>query len=171
MPTFDDAFAIIIGEEGGYSADPRDPGNWTGGSPDKGELRGTKYGIAAHVYPDLDIANLTLEQAKAVYRRDYWDHVRGDELPWPLALYVFDAAVNQGPAVAIFLLQDALGVQSDGLLGPITLAAAKTATARRMDKFMALRARRYVATRNFNVFGTGWFTRLFSVTRQGANGA
>lgn len=171
MSCFDDAFAILIGEEGGYSADPRDPGNWTGGNVNSGVLKGTKFGIAAHVYPHLDIVNLTVPQAKDIYRRDYWDKVRGDDLPWPLALYVFDAAVNQGPVVAIMLMQDALGVQSDGAIGPVTLAAAKTATTRRMDKFMALRARRYANTRNFDTFGTGWLTRLFSVARQGATGA
>lgn len=165
---FNDAFAIILGEEGGYSNNRNDPGNWTGGDIGKGELKGTKYGIAAHVYPQLDIANLTIEQAKAIYKRDYWDKVQGDELPWPLSLYVFDAAVNQGPVTAIMMLQDALGVQSDGAIGPITLAAAKMATTRRMAKFMALRARRYAGSRNFHIFGTGWLTRLFVVAHEGA---
>lgn len=169
--TFDDAFAIVIGEEGGYSADRNDPGNWTGGEIGEGVLKGTKYGIASHVYPDLDIQNLTLEQAKEIYRRDYWNRIKGDELPWPLALYVFDSAVNQGPVSAVMLMQDALGVQSDGAVGPVTLAAAKVASDRSIDKFMALRARRYSRTRNFDLYGTGWLTRLFSIARQGALGA
>ena len=74
MTTFDQAFAIVIGEEGGYVNDPNDPG---------GE---TKYGIAKNSHPNVDIANLTLDQAKAIYKTEYWDKVFGDTLPrsWPL---------------------------------------------------------------------------------------
>ena len=66
--TFDTAFANVIGLEGGYTDDPRDRGNWTGGTVGQGKLRGTKYGISAAAFPTLDIANLTLDAAKAIYR-------------------------------------------------------------------------------------------------------
>ena len=88
------AFADVVGREGGYSAERVDPGNWTGGAVGVCELRGTKFGISAGAYPSLDIAGLTLADAQATYRRDYWDRVRGDELP--LALFKFDAAMNNG---------------------------------------------------------------------------
>jgi len=167
--TYDDAFRIIISEEGGFSDIRTDPGNWTSGQVGKGQLKGTKFGIASHVYPDLDIRNLTLEQAKEIYKRDYWNRVRGDDLPWPLVLYLFDSAVNQGPATAIVMLQTALGVRADGVIGPITLAAAKTATSRQMARYMAVRAQRYFGTCNFDIFGTGWLTRLFVVAQEGAH--
>ena len=60
MSNFDRAFRFLIGEEGGYVNDPADPG---------GE---TKFGISKRAYPQLDIKSLTLDQAKAIYRRDYW---------------------------------------------------------------------------------------------------
>jgi len=167
--TYDDAFRIIISEEGGFSDIRTDPGNWTGGQVGKGQLKGTKFGIASHVYPDLDIRNLTLEQAKEIYKRDYWDRVRCDDMPWPLALYLFDSAVNQGPAAAISMMQTALGVTADGVIGSLTLAAAKTSTPRQMARYMAVRARRYVGTRNFDIFGTGWLTRLFVVVQESAH--
>lgn len=156
MTNFDRAFIIILGEEGGFSDDPRDPGGVT------------KYGIAKKFYPDLDIPNLTKDDAKAIYFRDYWNPVRAGELPWPLCLYVFDCAVNQGVPTAIRLLQQSLGVDVDGNFGPVTMRAASTATSRMHARFMATRARRYVNTANFDIYGTGWFTRLFNVTREGA---
>ena len=60
--TFDEAFRRLIGHEGGYSTDRRDPGNWTGGKVGVGVLKGTKYGIAANTYPNLDIKNLVVFQ-------------------------------------------------------------------------------------------------------------
>lgn len=117
-----DAFApaleFVLRREGGYVNDPRDPG---------GE---TKYGISRRSYPGLDIANLTLEQAGRIYRRDYWDRPGLELLPPPLAAATLDAAVNLGPAAAIKLLQQGLnnaahcGLHVDGVLGPATSAAA-----------------------------------------------
>lgn len=123
ISTFDRAFAIVLGHEGGYTADPMDPGNWTGGAPGRGECRGTNWGISAASYPDLPIRTLTPDQARAIYRRDYWDRVRGDRLPPSLALLVFDAAVNCGAGRAARWLQGALGVAQDGVVGEITIAA------------------------------------------------
>jgi hypothetical protein len=67
--SFDQAFHRLIGHEGGYSDDRRDPGNWTKGKIGAGILKGTKYGLAANTYPNLDIKNLTLAQAKEIYKK------------------------------------------------------------------------------------------------------
>jgi lysozyme family protein len=151
MDNFNEAFKVIIGEEGGYINDPRDLG---------GE---TKYGISKRSYPNENIKDMTLERARVIYRVNYWDKVRGGDLPFEWALAVFDCAVNQGPGVAIRLMQDALGVLVDGTIGPRTIAAAKTADDRKLARFYALRALRYTKTDTFNVFGYGWMTRLFAV--------
>ena len=110
---FLDAFAKLIGHEGGLSLDPRDRGNWTGGRRDWGELKGTKYGISAHAFPDLDIKSLTLEQARQIYRDKYWSAACCDMLPDPLKFPVFDLAVNSGPGRAARLLQRAVGAEED----------------------------------------------------------
>lgn len=151
MSNFDRAMDIILDEEGGYNNDPNDPG---------GE---TKFGISKRTYPDVDIKNLTRDGAKLLYKRDFWDQVSGDELPWPLCLYVGDAAINQGVKPAISMLQHALDTVQDGILGRVTLKRAKDSHEWHWSRFMAFRAMRYQGTRNFDRFGEGWLIRLFNV--------
>jgi lysozyme family protein len=152
MNNFDNAFAHIIGVEGGYSNNPADPG---------GE---TKYGICKRSYPGEDIKNMTLDRAKMIYRRDYWDKVKGDELPTPLDSFVFDSAVNQGVEPAIRMLQRTLGVAQDGIIGMDTMRKVRDSGKEACALFMAERALRYFGTRSFDQFGRGWLKRLFIVT-------
>lgn len=120
----DVAFPWVIGIEKGFQKDPKDPGNWTGGAEGIGELKGTKYGVSARAYPDLDIENLTLEEAQAIAKRDYWDKFFGDHLPSGVALCVFDMGYNSGIHEGVKILQRCLDVQEDGAMGPITLRIA-----------------------------------------------
>lgn len=149
MTDFDKAFEHVIGIEGGYSNDPKDPG---------GE---TKYGVSKRAYPDEDIKNLSIERAKIIYRMDYWNKIKGDDLPYPLNMFVFDAAVNQGIVPAIDMLQKTLGVARDGILGVTTIKAAQDARGQAMSMYLADRALRYTGTRNFDQYGRGWLRRLF----------
>ncbi len=154
-------FAIVVGEEGGYSANVNDPGNWTGGAVGQGALRGTKYGISAAAYPTLDIIGLGLSAAQAIYRRDYWDRVRGDELPPSVALIVFDAAVNNGVDRAARWLQEAACVAEDGQIGPETLAAVAAHGADALcTEMLARRVMFMTALDTWAVFGLGWSRRL-----------
>lgn len=152
---FQPAVERVLRAEGGYVNDPADPG---------GE---TKYGISRRAYPALDIAALTEDDARAIYRRDYWDACRGDSLPSPLDQLVFDAAVNQGVGAAVKMLQAAVGVRADGQIGPVTLAAARQADAEAPARFMTLRAMRYADTPGWTRYGAGWMKRLF-ITMQEA---
>ncbi len=88
MSDFPRALGIVLRFEGGYVNHPQDPG---------GE---TKYGISKRAYPDLDIKALTKAQAGEIYRKDYWEPLRCDELAWPLNLVHFDAGVNHGKGQA-----------------------------------------------------------------------
>lgn len=127
---FPTAFKFVIGEEGGYTADPNDRGNWTGGAVGKGELLGTKYGIAASTYGEhfanvgKKIKDLTLDDAKAIYRRDWWDKMRCDELPDKWRLPLFSAAINCGMGVAVKWMQECVGAKADGVIGPKTIREA-----------------------------------------------
>lgn len=161
MTDFDRAFAFVIGAEGGFTADPHDRGNWTGGEIGKGICRGTKYGISAAAYPDLDIGNLSLDDAKAIYCRDYWRPLHCDEFSFPKALVLFDCGVNQGVSRAIRFAQKAVGVAVDGLIGPITIGAIKSASDTDFVlKMLAERERHYRSLKAFDRYGKGWLSRL-----------
>lgn len=155
MSDFDRAFALVIGAEGGYVNDPRDPG---------GE---TKYGITKRQYPGADIKNLTIEGAKTIYAADYWLPAKCDKLPWPLSAMVFDTAVNQGGGTALKLLQRALGVPQDGVIGNNTMLAIGRADQKELcAMFLAERALRYTGTRNFDIYGRGWIKRMFRLVME-----
>jgi lysozyme family protein len=164
ITNFDKAFAIVVNAEGGLSLNPKDPGNWTSGKVGVGELKGTKYGVAAASYPKLDIKNLTIDDAKAIYKSNYWDKVSGDLFPYEIALPLFDAAINQGITRAIIQLQVAVGVNPDGVMGPGTIAAVQKAN---MDNLLV-----QFMTQEFNfkthlkiwlTFGLGWLRRGFRI--------
>jgi lysozyme family protein len=123
MTTFDQAFGRLVNHEGGFTDNPRDRGNWTSGKVGVGQLKGTKYGVSAMTYPHLDIASLTLEDAKRLYRRDFWGPAACDLVPSGMRFDLFDTAVNSGPGMALRLLQRACGVDADGVLGPETALA------------------------------------------------
>lgn len=166
---FDRAFEIVVGHEGGYSDDPNDPGNFTGGAVGKGELRGTNWGISAAAYPIKDIKNLTIDQAKAIYATDYWLRVRGDDLPPALALLCFDAAVNSGVSRAVMWLQEAVGTTPDGAIGPATLAAVKAwdgKGAALCAEFVARRLVFLASLPTWRSFALGWSRRLCSLPYQ-----
>ncbi len=154
MGDFNRCISLILGEEGGIENHRKDPGGLT------------KYGISQRSYPRADIAALTLDDAKAIYRRDYWNPIRGDELPSGLDLTLFDGAINQGPITTIGLLQHALQIKVDGRLGPITLAASFKAMPDLLDDFAAERALRYEFNSNEETFGRGWYRRLLRINRR-----
>ena len=120
---FNFCFSKVVDIEKGFTKDPNDDGNWTGGRVNVGELKGTKWGISAASYPNLDIENLTEDAAKDIYYRDFWTPMQGDKLPSSLALILFDSAVNQGVGTAIKFVQSAINVKADGNLGNVTLTA------------------------------------------------
>ena len=169
MIGFDEVFARLIGHEGGFSDDPKDPGNWTGGRPGVGKLLGTKYGIAANTYPDLDIKALTLEQAKAIYRRDWWDKIHADQLPGAVAFQLWDFAVNAGISRAVISLQRAVGVADDGKLGPLTLAAVNAMPVPDvLARFNAERLDFYAGLSTWPAYGKGWARRVAGNLRYAA---
>ncbi|RUM19290.1 hypothetical protein EFQ99_31470 [Rhizobium vallis] len=115
---------ITLAYEGGFTADRRDPGNWTGGAVGKGILKGTKYGIAAASYPNLDIAKLTIADVRPIYERNYWRPLGAEALPAGLDLVTFDFGVNSGTARAARTLQAVVGARVDGAVGAETLKKA-----------------------------------------------
>lgn len=160
MNTGTDPFELsstrLLSSEGAYVNDPADPG---------GE---TNWGISKRSYPDLDIKNLTREQAMEIYRRDFWD-VLGENAHPAVKFQVFDFAVNSGIQTAIRKLQSAIGVADDGHFGPVS--AAKLAAMDVNDVLMRYIAERLDFWRRLSTwprFGAGWAGRAAADLRYAA---
>ena len=158
--TFDKCFERLIGHEAGYTDDPRDDGNWTGGRQNLGILKGTKYGIAANTYPELDIKNLTLDHAKSIYKRDWWDKIAADQIDTAIVFQLWDFAINAGMPRAVMALQQSVGVVDDGKIGAITRAAiAKMSITDVIMRLAARRLRFYTQCSKWAINGKGWVNR------------
>ena len=158
---FDRAFEELVGLEGRFSDDENDPGNWTGGAKNKGVLKGTKFGVSAKAYPDLDIVNLSLFDAKKIYLRDYWAKLHCDALPDCVAVALFKEGVNLGVDGAAKALQRALRVVVDGDIGQVTIGSAHAQPPKEiMVEFLTQCAYDYTKMPNFIEDGKGWLARV-----------
>lgn len=161
MTTFDKAFERVIGHEGGFQNDPKDRGNWTTGVVGQGVNKGTKFGISAMSYPNEDIKNLTLQRAKELYKRDFWDKNSLESLHASVQYQMFDAAVNHGRGNAARMLQRALKVADDGIIGNLTLQAYKKMTENDiLLRFLAERLEFMTKISTFSTYGRGWSVRI-----------
>jgi hypothetical protein len=147
---------VVLQQEGGFSDHPEDPGG------------ATKFGITLRTLADFrekpvtkeDVQALTRDEAKEIYRADYWNPMRCNELPRGVDLIAFDFGVNAGPRTAIKALQRAAGVTDDGSIGPITLAAIRAHQPASLVARMAEeRMKHYRALATFETFGAGWSNR------------
>jgi lysozyme family protein len=157
---WDEALAHILKYEGGYVDHKLDPGGMT------------NLGVTKRVWEEwigkpateADMRALTPAMVGPLYKKRYWDAVRGDDLPSGVDLCVFDAAVNAGVGRASKFLQQAVGVTADGQIGPKTLAAITAKSADDViEEFCALREAHYKSLSTFATFGKGWMRRLGSV--------
>lgn len=161
---FQPALADVLVHEGGYTADPRDPGNWTGGKRGVGVLKGTKKGISAASFPHLDIKSLNDNQIADIYHGKYWVPIRGDDLPAGVDLSTMDYGVNSGVSRSAKDLQRVLGVGVDGRIGPVTVLAAKVADPRIVIKGHCGRRMGFLRSLAiWNTFGKGWSRRVAGV--------
>ena len=154
---FDDIIDKVLGHEGGYSNDSKDLG---------GE---TNWGITKRFYPQLDIKNLTKEEAKEIYYNDYWLKNKVDKMPDQLKYIYFDMCINMGKKTAVKILQRAAVskgkyIDIDGGLGPMTLNAIGSVE---VERVRAYRVKYYVDIVNSKPeqekFYYGWFKRSLEV--------
>lgn len=132
----------------------------------------TKWGISQAAFPDTDIRNLTKQDAIELYYKHYWKPAKCGELPFPIALVVFDCAVNQGVGASVKLLQESVGSPPDGIVGPNTLRCVARMEPREVVvRLMTLRTKRYIGTKGFDRFGRGWMARCIQVTALAAEWA
>ena len=154
---FDTFIERILSHEGGYSNHPQDKG---------GE---TNWGITKAVAQENgytgSMRSMSRTQAIGIYKRKYWDAVRGDQLPNPLAFQVFDASVNHGPKRAIQWLQEVLGTSADGIWGKQTQKAVEELdtyieNVQHALLFCRIRQKFYTDLATFKDFGKGWTRRM-----------
>ena len=154
---FDEIIEIVLHHEGGYVNDPKDPG----GEPN--------FGIAKRSHPDVDIANLTKDGAKEIYKEHYWDRNKVESLSEELRHIYFDMCVNQGRGRAVKIMQRAANAKGadlvvDGGMGPKTIAAMDGVE---LDRVRAYRVKYYadLVTRkpDLEKFYFGWFRRALEV--------
>ena len=158
---FNKSFDRVFTNEGWFQDDPNDRGNWTSGRVGEGELKGTKFGIAAMTYPDLDIRNLTKEDAREIYRQDWWNALGMDSFRTAMQYQMFDAAVNHGMYQATRMLQRAAGVVDDGIIGPITWRRVhKTDLNDLLLRFLGERLKFMSHIRTWDNYGRGWARRI-----------
>lgn len=157
----------VLVSEGGYVDHPSDPGGATNMGITHRTLAAWRNISPYTKLPKSEIKNLGNVEAKAIYRQNYWNAVRGDDLPSGLDYAVFDFGVNSGPSRAIIALQRLLGVADDGVMGPLTIKAAndnkdlKTLINRYQDD----RLRFLKSLSTFGVFGKGWSSRVERVRK------
>lgn len=156
---FQRALKIVFESEGGLSDHPEDDGGRTNLGITQGGLDAYRKNYFCSAFPKT-VDALTRDQAAMIYYDMFWVSAHCDSMPAPLAIAVFDYAVNSGPRKAITRLQQSLGVETDGAFGTQTIAAlAKAHVGDVLDRLMAIRFARWAADDDYKTFGTGWFRR------------
>lgn len=157
---FDRCVTVVLQAEGGFVDDPRDPG----GATNMGITLRTLEQARGKPVTVEDVKDLSVDEAKSIYRRFYWNPIAGDQLPAGVDMTTFDFAVNGGPGEAVRLLQQCVGCAVDGVMGPATLAAVQAADARTLiEKYSAARDSYYEQLPTFATFGKGWEARVATV--------
>lgn len=152
----------VLASEGGFSNHPSDPGG------------ATNYGVTQRVYndhrakkglPSRSVEDITQAEVEEIYRKDYWNVVKGDDLPYGIDYSTFDAGVNSGPSRGIKWLQKALAVKVDGVIGAVTLQSATRAEKRPdvIKSMCRIRMSFLQGLTHWKVFGRGWSNRVARV--------
>lgn len=157
---FDAALAAILHHEGGFVNHPKDPGGMT----NLGVTKRVWEEWVGHEVDEKIMRALTPADVDTLYKRKYWDKVRGDELPTGVDYIVFDAAINSGPGRAAKWLQTAVGAVPDGAIGPGTLAKVQEMDAKDIvEKYQAIRLAFLQSLPTWDIFGKGWGRRVAEV--------
>ena len=161
---FNQSLAYILQSEGLWSDRPTDPGGAT--------MKGITFEVFRRFKrnPYLtkqDLLHISDQDVHDIYKQLYWDKVHGDELPIGIDYAIFDCAVNSGCATASKLLQEAVGVTADGVIGNQTLQAVQKANIRSLlENYYAERTAYYQSLPTFGEYGNGWINRVNDVKKR-----
>jgi len=153
---FEECMARLLAHEGGYVWHAEDPG----GETNLGVTRAVYEQYAGRQVMDGEMEGLTHDDVYPIYKENYWDRVRGDDLPSGVDWAVFDWGVNSGTSRAAKALQRIVGVEQDGGIGPMTLqAVASIEPVDIVDQMHYMREGFYRSLSTFDTFGRGWLRR------------
>jgi lysozyme family protein len=153
---FKDCLDLVLKHEGGYIDHPKDPG----GRTNLGVTQRVWEEWIGHPATEKDMRELTPAIVAPMYEMRYWRTSYCEKLPRGLDLLVFSMAVNAGAGRSVKLLQDAIGVVADGVIGPNTMTKINEANVETLiDKFSEARTAYYRGLKLFPVFGKGWLNR------------
>jgi len=160
---FDTCMTMLLAHEGGYVNHPSDPGGMT-------NLGVTKRTYDEYHGTDIDeegMRQLTKADVEPIYRRNYWDRCRCQDLPSGVDWAVFDLAVNSGTGRAAKLLQRAVETTEDGSIGPLTLMKVKQhESVNIINRIAMYREQFYRTLTTFDTFGRGWLRRNDKTRKQ-----
>ena len=164
---FAQALGLTLRHEGGFVSHPKDPG----GAMNKGITLATFSLYLGRKASVDELKMISDTQLCEIYRKQYWDKVRGDDLPGGLDFCVFDFAVNSGPGRAAKMLQDLVGAEADGSIGHKTVAAVLEHVSREtlpktIDQYQAKRLHYLQALPHWETFGKGWGRRVNEVLEE-----
>ncbi len=158
---FEPSLKAVLAHEGGYVDHPSDPGGATNMGITRRTLAAWR-GVSPYTrLPKSEVRNLSVGEAAEIYKANYWNRLAGDELPGGVDYATFDFGVNSGPARAAKFLQNVVGTDQDGIVGPVTVQTAWTLSPadvvnRLCDDRMAWLRR----LRHWPTFGRGWTNRV-----------
>jgi lysozyme family protein len=160
---FIDALAHVLKHEGGYVNHPKDPGGMT----NLGVTKAVWEEWIGRESNEKEMRSLTPAIVAPMYKKKYWDKIKGDELPDGVDYAVFDFAVNSGPGRAAKFLQELVGVNADGAIGPMTLTAVNKKDPKELvTDYNAKRQAFLESLPTFATFGKGWSTRVAGVNTE-----
>ena len=153
---FDKCLEMLLHHEGGFVNHPRDPGGIT----NLGVTKRVYEKWVGKIVSEQEMRDLTVEQVGPIYRNDYWNKCKCDDLPSGLDWSVFDWAVNSGPGRSAKALQGIIGATQDGGIGPQTLKLVEKHSPKEMiEKMHDKRQGFYEGLKTFDTFGKGWSRR------------
>jgi lysozyme family protein len=157
---FEQCLALVLKHEGGFVNNPYDPGGMT----NLGVTKATWESWTGKPATEAEMKALGPADVLPLYRKQYWDKVRGDELPMGVDYVVFDCAVNAGPSRAAKILQSVIEVPSDGMIGPKTIAKVNETNPRDVVTLYCEKRLEFLQMLpTFDKFGKGWSRRVADV--------
>jgi lysozyme family protein len=153
-------FAMVLKHEGGFVDHPKDPGGMT----NLGVTRANWEAYLNRRVTEAEMRALTPDVVKPFYKKNYWDKIKGDQLPSGVDYATYDLAVNSGVGRAAKFLQQIAGVAADGVIGPRSLEAIKSCNPEDViDAFCDMRMDFLKRLSTFGTFGKGWTIRVNDV--------